>query len=42
MAPSGAPMLGLGHSMGAHLHLLIGSYNDSPTATNVLISYNNK
>ena len=42
LVSSGQPLLGVGHSMGALLHLLIGSYNIAPTTSNVLISYNNK
>ena len=42
LAPPSAPLLGVGHSMGSLLHLLMGSYEEAPTESNVLISYNNK
>ncbi len=42
LVPSLAPCLGVGHSMGSLLHLLIGSIMPTPTNGNVLISYNNK
>ena len=37
------PVVGVGHSLGALLHLLITSlFPDTPRAANALISYNNK
>lgn len=42
LAPQDVPLLGLGHSNGALMHLLIGTLEERPTATNILISYNNK
>lgn len=43
LAPPSLPVFGVGHSAGALLHLLIGATADvPPTASNVLISFNNK
>lgn len=42
LVPLGAPVMGLGHSMGSHLHLLIASYNQQPYYSSILMSYNNK
>ncbi|GAX79140.1 hypothetical protein CEUSTIGMA_g6580.t1 [Chlamydomonas eustigma] len=44
LVPSSALCLGVGHSMGSLLHLLIGSTNSDlpPTVANALMSYNNK
>eukprot|EP01023_Acetabularia_acetabulum_P043505 TRINITY_DN4345_c1_g1_i4.p1 TRINITY_DN4345_c1_g1~~TRINITY_DN4345_c1_g1_i4.p1 ORF type:complete len:383 (-),score=44.21 TRINITY_DN4345_c1_g1_i4:152-1225(-) len=36
------PVIGIGHSNGALMHLLMGSYFYQPTIGNVIISYNNK
>lgn len=40
--PDNVPTHGVGHSNGALMHLLIGSFFNSPYDSNVLISYNNK
>ncbi|MEW5297033.1 MAG: hypothetical protein WDW36_000269 [Sanguina aurantia] len=42
LAPEGLPIVGLGHSNGSLLHLLIGSTESTATTSNVLMSYNNK
>ncbi|KAJ9510870.1 hypothetical protein QJQ45_027721 [Haematococcus lacustris] len=42
LAPVDAPLLGLGHSNGSLMHLLIGSQHPDITAANVLMSFNNK
>ncbi|KAJ9509243.1 hypothetical protein QJQ45_001695 [Haematococcus lacustris] len=42
LAPMDAPLLGLGHSNGSLMHLLIGSQHPDITAANVLMSFNNK
>lgn len=42
LAPADVPLLGLGHSNGALMHLLIGTQEERPVASNVLISFNNK
>jgi len=42
LCPENAPTFGVGHSNGALLHLLMGCYFDSPTTSNVIISFNNK
>eukprot|EP01025_Chloroclados_australasicus_P029359 TRINITY_DN2933_c0_g1_i1.p2 TRINITY_DN2933_c0_g1~~TRINITY_DN2933_c0_g1_i1.p2 ORF type:complete len:338 (-),score=25.52 TRINITY_DN2933_c0_g1_i1:281-1294(-) len=36
------PVFGVGHSNGALMHLLMGSYFFQPTTANVIISFNNK
>eukprot|EP00878_Enallax_costatus_P040893 GHUV01047301.1.p1 GENE.GHUV01047301.1~~GHUV01047301.1.p1 ORF type:complete len:166 (+),score=30.66 GHUV01047301.1:136-633(+) len=41
LVPAKAPVLGVGHSNGALLHLLIGSLEPNATAGNVVISFNN-
>lgn len=41
-APDGVPVIGLGHSNGALLHLLIGAFFPGAAATNIVISFNNK
>ncbi|KAG2439662.1 hypothetical protein HXX76_005012 [Chlamydomonas incerta] len=41
-APDGVPVIGMGHSNGALLHLLIGSFFPGAAATNIVISFNNK
>ena len=41
-APQDVPVHGMGHSNGALLHLLIGSTQDVPNRSNILISFNNK
>ncbi|KXZ45823.1 hypothetical protein GPECTOR_50g617 [Gonium pectorale] len=42
LAPVGVPTFGVGHSNGALLHLLIGSYFPGATDSNICISFNNK
>ncbi len=42
LAPLDVPLLGVGHSMGALMHLLIGSRHAGSTSGNVVISFNNK
>jgi hypothetical protein len=43
MVPATVPTLGVGHSNGALLHLLLGSlYPEETYAANVVMSYNNK
>lgn len=42
LVPDDQPIHGIGHSNGALLHLLIGSIYAPVTASNVLISFNNK
>lgn len=42
LAPEAAPTIGMGHSNGALLHLLIGCLFDRPSDANVIVSYNNK
>lgn len=42
LAPASVPMLGVGHSKGSLLHLLIGSRHPGTTSANVVMSYNNK
>jgi hypothetical protein len=42
LAPPGAPVVGVGHSNGALLHLLIGAVAPGHADANVLVSYNNK
>ncbi|KAG2502253.1 hypothetical protein HYH03_000739 [Edaphochlamys debaryana] len=41
-APPEAPCFGLGHSNGALLHMLIGSFYPGATASNIVMSFNNK
>lgn len=41
-APPGSPVVGVGHSNGALLHLLIGALCAPGNAANALISFNNK
>ncbi len=42
LVPDDKPIHGVGHSNGALLHLLIGSIYAPASASNVLISFNNK
>ena len=42
LVPDDQPIHGIGHSNGALLHLLIGSIYAPVSASNVLISFNNK
>ena len=42
LVPDDQPIHGIGHSNGALLHLLIGSIYAPASASNVLISFNNK
>lgn len=42
LVPEDRPIHGVGHSNGALLHLLIGSIYAPASASNVLISFNNK
>ena len=42
MVPDDRPIHGIGHSNGALLHLLIGSIYAPASASNILISFNNK
>lgn len=42
VAPTDAPVFGLGHSNGSLLHLLIGSFFPGATESNVVMSFNNK
>ena len=42
LAPKGAPVVGVGHSNGALLHLLIGAVAPGHADANILVSYNNK
>ena len=42
LVPDDQPIHGIGHSNGALLHLLIGSIYAPISASNVLISFNNK
>ena len=42
LVPDDRPVHGIGHSNGALLHLLIGSIYAPASASNVLISFNNK
>jgi len=42
LVPDDRPIHGIGHSNGALLHLLIGSIYAPASASNVLISFNNK
>ncbi|GIL67641.1 hypothetical protein Vafri_20982 [Volvox africanus] len=41
-APLEVPTLGLGHSNGSLMHLLIGSFFPGATESNILMSFNNK
>ena len=42
LVPDDSPVHGIGHSNGALLHLLIGSIYAPASASNILISFNNK
>lgn len=42
LVPDDRPIHGIGHSNGALLHLLIGSIYAPASASNILISFNNK
>jgi len=42
LAPQGCPLLGVGHSNGALLHLLMGARHPGATTGTVAISFNNK
>jgi len=42
LVPAAAPVVGVGHSNGALLHLLIGALLPGHAAANVMISFNNK
>lgn len=42
MAPEPLPLLGVGHSNGALLHLLVGAMCKPAYKGNVIISFNNK
>jgi hypothetical protein len=42
LAPPGSAVVGVGHSNGALLHLLIGAEAPGHAAANVLVSFNNK
>ena len=42
LVPDDRPVHGIGHSNGALLHLLIGSIYAPASASNILISFNNK
>lgn len=42
LAPPGAPVVGVGHSNGALLHLLVGAVAPGHADANVLVSFNNK
>jgi alpha-beta hydrolase superfamily lysophospholipase len=42
LAPAGAPVVGVGHSNGALLHLLVGAVAPGHADANAVVSFNNK
>ncbi len=42
LVPVDKPVLGVGHSNGSLLHLLINARNPGATQANVIMSFNNK